>query len=36
MAKKICDRRRRITKANHGARPCTGSKEKKIRGTGKK
>jgi len=36
MAKKICDRRRKITKANHGARPCTGAKKKHIPGSGKK
>ncbi len=36
MAKKIGTRRRRIKKANHGARPGAGSRSKHIKGSGKK
>lgn len=36
MAKKVNKRRRRIKKANHGARPCTGCRKINMRGTGKK
>jgi hypothetical protein len=36
MAKKINKRRGRISKANHGARPCTGSKKTKLKGVGRK
>lgn len=33
---KTSRRRRRISKANHGARPSSGSGKKRLRGSGKK
>ena len=33
---KLSRRRRRITKANHGARPGAGAGRKRLRGAGKK
>lgn len=36
MAKKISDRRDRIRKANHGARPASGQKKNHLKGSGHK